>query len=458
MVISTGDIPPGPPQFVLAHSLPPRYYWRGYTYDLYTGRGWRTEGTQTINYGAGEPAVFGDRSRAEFDRQYGRDVPMTLPGHRTVRQAVRVVGDVGGLLYVAGNLVTADQNYSVAWRPPEDAFGANIGATTYRADSLVTAVSEKELRSAGSDYPEWVRNRYLTLPDEVPARVKSLALDLTATAPTPYDRARAIEAYLRTFTYTLDVPTPPFDQDVADYFLFDLKKGYCDYYATAMVVLARAAGLPARLAMGYATGDYDIFNARYIVTEADAHSWPEIYFPGYDWIEFEPTAGLPPIRRPAETAPLVFSGPRGILEPLVARRVWLGWLQRLGLPGGLTLLIVGGVVWAIADGWRLRRLPPDAAAAMLYQRLYHHGRRLDVPVRAGDTPYEFAASLTERLTDLAQKRRWGKLLTPAIQEVLYLTDLYVQVCYSPHQPDAADRVEAIHAWQRLRRRLWLARV
>jgi transglutaminase-like putative cysteine protease len=81
--------------------------------------------------------------------------------------------------------------------------------------------------------------------------VLALARDLTATEPTPFDRARAIEAYLRTYPYTLDLPSPKLDRDVVDYFLFDLRQGYCDYYATSMVVLARAAGLPARLAVGY---------------------------------------------------------------------------------------------------------------------------------------------------------------------------------------------------------------
>ena len=148
--------------------------------------------------------------------------------------------------------------------------------------------------------PDWVANRYLTLPDELPYRVRQLALDLTAVQPNPYDRALAIEGYLREFPYTLNLPAPPANRDVVDYFLFDLKKGYCDYYASAMVVLARAAGLPARLVVGYNSGLYDPQQANYKVTEADAHAWAEVYFPGYGWVEFEPTGGRPPIERPGE--------------------------------------------------------------------------------------------------------------------------------------------------------------
>jgi transglutaminase-like putative cysteine protease len=452
MVVSTGDLPPGPPEIVSASISPPSYYWRGYTYDVYTGYGWRSSGTQTIGYAAGEQAAFEAEERTA---NASRPVPAVEAGYRTVRQSVKVVGKTDNLLYVAGKLVTADHDYSVAWRNSTDIFGANIGAAAYRADSLLTTVSEEELRSAGSDYPEWIRSPYLALPEDLPTRVRELALDLTATAPTPYDRAQAIEGYLRTYEYTLDVTVPPAHRDVADYFLFDLKKGYCDYYATAMVVLARAAGMPARLVMGYASGSYDAYAAQYVVTEADAHSWPEIYFPHYGWIEFEPTAGRPPIVRPAKEAPPAVAGRSRLLEPLVSTRFWPSWLW---LPAGLVLLAVAWGIWSAADGLRLYWLSPPAMAATLYGRLQRHGRRLDVPIRAGDTPYEFAESLTKRMADRAQKRRWGTLLSPAAQEVRSLADLYVRTSYSPRLPDPDERVRAVQVWRRLSRRLWLARL
>jgi transglutaminase-like putative cysteine protease len=438
MVITTGDLPPGPPESMIGRS-PPRYYWRGLTYDYYTGRGWLTGETETTEYQAGEPALTA-----------------TPPTHRTVRQQVRAVGNLGGLLYATGVLVMADQDYSVAWRFPGDAFGATISAPTYQAVSLVPLVSAPQLRAAGSDYPEAVRNRYLALPDQVPSRVLGLARDLTATAATPYDRAHAIETYLRTLPYTLALPAPPSERDLADYFLFDLKKGYCDYYATAMVVLARAAGLPARLVVGYAGGTYDAPTARYVVTEADAHAWVEIYFPGYGWIEFEPTGAYPPIERPAETIPHAESSSQQSVVSSQMSGYWLLATVYWLLPSAFCLLALAGVAWSVADGWRLRRLPPAVTVATLYQRLYRHGQRLAVPVQAGDTPYEFAASLARRVADLAQARRWGPVLAPAAQEASWLTDLCVQALYSPHPPDAADQVQAIQAWRRLRWRLWLA--
>jgi transglutaminase-like putative cysteine protease len=467
------ELVPGPPE-----ESAPRYYWRGLTYDQYTGRGWYTGGTETFEYRAGDLAIF--RDRFEPLGVDGQTVSAPSPGRRKARQEVRAVGDLGELLYAAGELVTADQDYRVAWRSPGDAFGATIISTdqpartggvpswpgrrtaevspiVYRADSLVPAVGEAQLRAAGGGYPAWVRNRYLALPDKVPARVLALARDLTATVLTPYDRARAIETYLRTFPYNLDLPYLPRDRDVVDYFLFDLQQGYCDYYATTMVVLARAAGLPARLAVGYFSGTYDEANARYIVTEADAHAWVEIYFPDYGWIEFEPTAGRPPIERPADAPPLIVPPELETLGPITTEREsgrsWPWWL---GLPGGLILLGLGSVAWSVADDWRLRRLPPAAAVTLLYWRLYRHGGRLGVPREAGDTSYEFAASFAGRVASLARERRWGTALTPAAQEACLLVDLYVRTRYSPHTTDAAVQAQAMQTWRRLRQRLWLA--
>jgi transglutaminase-like putative cysteine protease len=438
MVISTGELF-GDPSAGEPDRPAPRYYWRSLTYDYYSGRGWSTGKTKQMTYDTGELAIS-----------------TTSPARRVLHQEVEVFNHQNSLLYAAGDLVMANHSFSVDWRGPGDPFGGSIDANTYQVDSLVLAASETELRATGRNYPDWVVQRYLDLPRQTPERVLILARDLTATAPTPYDQAKAIEAYLRTFPYSLDLPKPPTDQDVVDYFLFDLQQGYCDYYATSMVVLARAAGLPARLAIGYASGIYDTANARYVVTEADAHSWAEIYFPDYGWVEFEPTAAREVPERSAETTlpdiPESWSEGRSLVaiqpDRLVQR--W-GWL----LPGGLALLIIGGLAWSVVDGWRLRRLAPAITVATLYQRLQHHGQRLAVPTWAGDTPYEFAVSLSERFNTLAQEKRWQTALAPANQELRWLTNLYVRTTYSAHRPHSAEQAQAIQTWQRLRKRLWL---
>ncbi len=143
------------------------------------------------------------------------------------------------------------------------------------------------------------------------------------------------------------------------------------------------------------------------------------------------------------------------MEPLVPARFWSNWLW---LPASLALLAVVWGVWSAVDGLRLYWLSPSAMVATLYARLQRHGRQLNVPIRAGDTPYEFAESLTRRVADQAQSRRWGTLLSPAAQEVRSLADLYVRTSYSPRLPDPDERVRAVQIWRRLQRRLWLARL
>jgi transglutaminase-like putative cysteine protease len=423
--------------------MPPHYYWRNLTYDRYTGRGWQSGETQTIEYPAGEIA----------------NTEIVTAHRKVVRQNVETAHESGGFLYVTGELVTADQDYRVAWRGPSDTFGAQTEATEYWADSLVPRVGEEELRAAGSNYPDWIVNRYLQLPPNLPERVRELALDLTATELTPYDRALAIETYLRAFPYSLDLPTPPAGWDVADYFLFEIQEGYCDYFSTAMVVLARAAGLPARLVIGYASGEYDPSQARYIVTEADAHAWVEIYFPEYGWVEFEPTSGLPPILRPGQTP----TNDLTAFPPLVKKpTASVGVIQQIHpvwfwLLGALAAWSLWRLTRRFTDTWRLHHLSPQALMATLYQRLHRHGRRLALPAQAGDTPYEFAQRLTERVSELARgrHRRLQPVLAPIDEEVRRLTNLYVRTFYSPHEPSNAERTEAVQTYHQLRRRLWL---
>ena len=425
-----------------------RYYWRSRTYDVYTGLGWKTNTTEKISYQASQPIQ-----------------ERNLRGHRLVRQVVQSAPDLRGLVYAAGSLVTVDNPFTVDWRSDGDAFGAILQTddTRNQIDSLVLEADQEQLRATGGDYPEWIQTRYLPLPETVPDRVLSLARNLTATAPTRYDRAIAIEKYLRRFEYTLDLPSPPSNRDVVDYFLFDLQKGYCDYFATSMVVLARAAGLPARLAIGYGSGIYDADLNAYLVTEAEAHSWPEIYFPGYGWVEFEPTSGRLTIER-SETSTnslsedleaLLSSGE--VESPEVSsEQNGMVQLGRLLLIISFLALVVVGAAWVVIHNLRLRRLSTTATAMKVFQLLYRNGIRLDIATYPGATPYEFADALIYGFDRLSQKPQWRNVLAPAAQDVRRIVDSFVQATYTPHTLGDFNKTALLRSWGRLRWRLWLA--
>ncbi len=454
MMVSTSDMAPIDVSHIgvdpgMLEIDAPVFRWRSFTYDTYTGHGWVTTQTTTLNYEAGV-TITGTHS---------------LEHRRVLTQTVRRSADRGNVIHVAGELTSVDQPYQAVMRSDEDIFGATSDVRAYQAAGLLPVFTEKELRSiTDTTYPEWVTERYLQLPTAVPTRVLDLAQQLTVDLPTTYDQALAIEEFLRTYPYTLEVPAPPPDREVADFFLFDLQRGYCDYYATTMVVLARAAGLPARVVMGYSGGAFEPVSAQYAVYETDSHAWAEVYFPGYGWIEFEPTAGEQRIERVAGTDKAV---ERPTLPPIPTReseptpekppkkdRNW-----------GMGIVAVGIVVAIVAVALLASFLESGILllwrdARTMCTRLYHHLRRravaLRVPLRDGDTPYEFAEALASRLDEIGAPHEAGEVLVPAGAEVRALIEGYVQSWYAPDSIDANARRTLVDIWWKLRWRLWLA--
>jgi hypothetical protein len=318
---------------------------------------------------------------------------------------------------------------------------------TYQVESFIPEASVDEMRAAGRNYPSIIAQRYLALPPDIPERVYALARKLTATQVAPYDQARAIERYLReTYPYTLKVSAPPAGVDVADYFLFELKKGYCDYYATSMVVLARAAGIPARLVSGYASGTYDAPNAVYLVTAANAHSWVEIYFPGIGWIEFEPTAGLPEIAR-AQTrpdpTPIEPAGFSSLWDTLIIAYGSLPFLARQGIIVLASLLVLA-LLWSFIENAILLSIAPARALRWMYRDVYRLGGRMAGRPAPGTTATEFAAAL-EPFVEYYQ----GPLHL--------LTETYLRALFSPLPVDKRAVRQALKAWRSLRWRLITAR-
>ncbi len=416
------------------------YYWRSLTYDVYTGLGWETSPAEMKTYKAAEQAN-----------------PASQPWRQLIQEQVSLDKGGEGELYAAGDLVTADQDYKVAWRAPlqnADAFGARINAQTYQARSLLPLVGIADLQAAGDAYPDWIKKRYLQLPPTIPQRVHDLAMKIVESKKTPYDRAKAIEAYLRTYPYTLDIPKPPSDVDVADYFLFDLKKGYCDYYATAMVVLARSAGIPARVAIGYASGSFNLPQQAYFVTEADAHSWVEVYFPNIGWVNFEPTAARSAIDRP-ETVNL----PEQQLPPMpISPRVGVNRILRDPRTYPIifgVLLLIGWMGWHWFDRLHLSLISPEKTVFTLFSRLQARSQRIEPPQNPGETPAEFTRRLLDAIQKVSRVRFIAGLLRPIQEEVREMARLYEQASYSPHPVQASDRLEALHGWDRLNWRLWI---
>ena len=415
------------------------------TYDVYTGRGWASSPIETHQFRAGEPV------------NDAIDPQLFL-----IHQDFEVIKENENLILYAGELVTAKPDFSIAFRSnpgdPMDIFGGTIDTRSYKVESLIPVVGESQLRSVNKDTPQWIVDRYLQLPESVPSRVHDLALDLTAGKKTDYEKALLLEAYLRNIPYTLNVPAPPLNKDIADYFLFDLRKGYCDYYATSMVVMARAVGLPARLVMGFASGTYDESQDHFVVTEADAHSWVEIYFHGFGWIEFEPTGGQPAILRPQFVPMIEVKATENlrIKIPGVNLSRWVRWLWSMIFLLGL--LVSTAMGWLVGDTWRLQRKTTPALLEALYSRLYRFGEHLQKPPEPQNTPLEFSATLKNHFTQLTDTRNMATPLSGMGRETQKIIKLYTISIYSQGKPGQSEKNQAIRSWKRLRLRLLLARL
>jgi transglutaminase-like putative cysteine protease len=415
----------------VSEPVPPHHYWKYLTYDIYSGSGWLTSPTE------------------EKELPAESDIHAVSPYGILLHQKVTVSRSGVGPVYAAGEVTKVYQLFRVVWRTDEDLLGAVVPGAVYEADSVYPDADEAALRAAGTEYPMWIRNRYLHLPEILPQRIHTLARDLTATLLTPYDRALAIQNYLRNeMHYSLTIDAPPHDRDVVDYFLFDSKEGFCDYYATAMVVLARSAGIPARMAMGYASGTFDPGKGTYTVLETDSHAWPELYFPGIGWVEFEPTSSMAEIQRSESPASRI-TGPilprQTSAQVTAALNLVKSVFQQGALPALIVLLSVAVFFlgWTLLEPLRLWWISPSHLLRTVYRGLVAHGRRQGIRMSPSTTPSEF--------TRLLEQQHPGYEVS-----LERMADLYSRQVYGGVKITASQRKEVIGLWTRLNSRLWWA--
>jgi transglutaminase-like putative cysteine protease len=281
---------------------PPRYYWRGRIYDYYARNQWYTTGTTRQEYSPLNP---------------GPAVAETA-GASVSRFVFNTGESRFSLLYGPQQLIWVSRGGSYLAAPAgeyKDIFSWSaspnlLPGETYQVDSLLSNPNIRQLREAGADYPEWVTEKYLQLPENFSPRIRELAAEITANTETPYDKAGAITRYLReNIKYSATIPQLPRNQDPLEWVLFEYKKGYCVYYATSEVLMLRSLGIPARMAVGFTQGqaisdrrnparEEDLTPNMYTVRQKNAHAWPEVYFPGIGWVEFEPTGNQDPLNRP----------------------------------------------------------------------------------------------------------------------------------------------------------------
>jgi transglutaminase-like putative cysteine protease len=291
---------------------------------------------------------------------------------------------------------------------------------SYRVMVEQSSATEEQLRAAGTWYPVGIDWQRRLPPDyrapSTRARIAALAQQVAGNKPNAYDAAVAIESHLRAnYNYTL-TPAPPRAADPEDFFLFSSHEGYCQYFATAMADMLRSLGIPARLVNGYGPGTYDARRHLWMVNESDAHTWPEVFFPGYGWIPFEPTPdgvylpierGAPPAAEPAPSDQPATDPGRVPLEaqasPPTSKRRPAGVLGRLPFPiNPSTGLVFSAILalGAILYFGLVRYLWPRTAGAV-WRRAGRFSRLAGMTSPPGETPKEFGKRLGERFPEAA---------------------------------------------------------
>lgn len=352
-----------------------RSYWRGETKSIYSGEGWL--------YGPDSGNTAAIRSTiAPLDQEDGLD--RSKLEQVEVRQLVRMIRDdsfpvlfgamtIDGVTSVDG--VSGDLLPMLNWSPESKqlswrSIGNQPYPEIYDLISQVPIIDESELREVTNESVDpdqlWM---YLQLPDALPSEVRHLAAEIADPELTLYDKAKQIETYLKTnyaYNNKPDISAGN-SKDFVYRFLFEIQEGYCDYYSTAMVVMARSVGIPARWVKGYTSGHMPVETDRlgliipptasidpngpgtYTVRNADAHSWAELYFEGYGWIPFEATAGFSmPIALPIGETP----------EPILAEPVLpelpeddLVQPTRSSLKGTGMIVLIGAAFLVAIAGW-----------------------------------------------------------------------------------------------------------
>ncbi len=263
--------------------LPGRFYLRGAAYDLYDGRSWTNSLSNERVLGRTAEGIF--HVVTEGPR---RVEPVGLRQDILI-EALDTAALFGGpfVRAIMGNFLVLQAdgmgNISLPY-PPSARFQYSVWSTPAH-------LSEQERTARVLEYPDDVRVRFLQLPTVSP-RVAQLAQEVSRSARTTFDAAVAVERHLReNYRYSLDVGTT-FPASPVEEFLFTRRSGYCEHYATAMVVMLRALGIPARLVTGFLPGEWNDFGSYFTVRQRDAHAWVEVFFPRSGWLTFDPTPSV----------------------------------------------------------------------------------------------------------------------------------------------------------------------
>lgn len=440
--------------------------WRGASLTEFDGRRWSNPSAAPIPVAVDDNrAVLADEAER---RRPGKRILYRIDLNNIDTDALFFAGRPENIMSLGPALTLyrdGNSGFRLIHQPPE--------GFQYEAYSLLeTRLSrtEADLPDPLDAPPAAVRGKYLQLPAALDSRIPELTRQMTAGEISSAGRARALEHHLRSdYGYTLDLPQKEVRDPLTD-FLFVRRKGHCEYFASAMTVMLRTLGIPARLATGFQSGTFNPLTELYVVRASDAHSWVEAYLPRRGWTTFDPTPPDPAQRHTSLWDKLSLYGDAADtfwqewvlaynpgLQLTLAERMersgrsfGLRWIDRIAVQvtiwktrtiawfrtsGGWLLLACGAlvlVIWLAPKGWRSFRMLLRVRearlgharvddATLLYGRMLELLKRRGYQKPAWFTPHEFAASLprteigalVEQFTEAYNALRFGGRVSAA---------------------------------------------
>ncbi len=437
-------------------------FWRVLAFDRYTGQGWelsRNKDTRTVkrpgwSYQFYLPQTFNLSRKKEVVQTYTMvtELPNLIPAMSQPRELYFPTQEIaidleGGLRSPVG--LREGLTYTV------------ISDVPYRNRTLLQKAAIGAIPSG---------NLYLQIPEETSEKIRKRTEELLATSPqpiaAPYEKALFLAQALKQ-RYALQPNIPPLtkDEDLVEAFLFRFQGGYPDHFSSALTVMLRSIGIPARLVAGFAPGEFNPFTGLYEVKNTDAYAMTEVYFRNYGWFAFDPIPGhelIPPSIEEDQTftvlqkfwkwvAGWLPSPVTNVLSRVVgAIMQWLGgilsWLTGLffrgwiGLFSGLILLTgLSFFGWLSWQGWQKwsdrRRLSKLHPMESLYQQMLSWLAKQGLRKHPTQTPLEYAGQEALQMGDRAQ----------TIQEI---SQAYVRWRYGGHSPNLRELQQRFRAMRK----------
>ncbi len=460
-------------------------YLASLSYDTYNGRsGWSVGATDA------------------FALQANAIAPINSQDLRAEHQDITVVNPPGeqfAYLFGASQIASTNQAAQllmnkatgsvVSWLRPNGklAAGNKYSITSYvsaadvktlqsvpfpvNAPSLISDPNLPDLEPPVTYYDPAILQTYLQLPKNLDPNIKILAESLTQNAPTMYDKAVALESYFHShYTYNANITLPP-GQEAVSWFLFrnSSHTGFCNYFSTAMAIMARELGIPARVVEGYTNGKYDAKHNQWVIRGTDAHSWVQIYFAGYGWVNFEPSASFATFTRPVVSSNSVVT-PGGSTGPTVSgsrnhqgklpdetgggntsvnvsssqQQAQLRQTISLTFVSFILLILFGLIYFSI---WWRRLYRGYSLSTQVYGRICKLADWTGISLKPSQTPYEYMQTLAEATPEEAiALERLGDI---------YVRDRWADPNSAEHPRRTGEIAQLPDIWKRLQPRLFL---